>query len=344
MRTISAIASLLLMATIALPSSAEDAVYKGPRTWFGDPNLQGTWTNATFTTLERPDEFDSLVLTSEQAQIREDERNAFYEDYDKPQKVDGQLQQSSDPGGYNTFWMDEGSALARVDGEIRSSIIVYPEDGKVPYSWGGRWNMIKHGIQYTRFDGPELRPLGERCIVGFGSTGGPPMLPVLYNNNYQIVQNHEHVLIMVEMNHDVRTIRLNSQHPPAHVTKWLGDSIGWWEGDTLVVETTNFHPEQSFRAALKHIVYASPQLQVTERFTRVDEQHIKYEFEMEDANTYSDSWRGEMPLRKSDAAIYEYACHEGNYAMPGILAGARLEEKEGEGGGFVQMLAVWLAD
>ncbi|NKB97029.1 MAG: hypothetical protein GKR90_00805 [Pseudomonadales bacterium] len=344
MRTFISIGLLLVMGTHCESVNAQDDAYQAPRTWFGDPNLQGIWTNATFTTLERPDEFDKLVLTPEEAIAREDERNAFYEDYDKPEKVDGQLQEANDPGGYNTFWMDEGSALARVDGEIRSSIIVYPEDGKIPYSWGGRWNMIKHGIQYMRFDGPEIRPLGERCLVGFGSTGGPPMLPVLYNNNYQIVQNQDHVLIMVEMNHDVRTVRLNSEHPPAHVTKWLGDSIGWWEEDTLVVETTNFHPEQNFRAAIKHIVYASPQLKVTERFTRVGEDRIKYAFEMEDQNTYADVWRGEMPMRKSDAAIYEYACHEGNYAMPGILAGARLEEQEGTGGGFVQTLAVWLAD
>ena len=170
------------------------------------------------------------------------------------------------------------------------------------------------------------------------------MLPVLYNNNYQFVQNKDHVLILVEMNHDVRTVRLNSEHPPAHVKKWLGDSIGWWEDDTLVVETTNFHPDQSFRAALKHIVYASENLKVTERFTRTAADRIKYEFSMDDPDTYSDVWRGEMPLRKSDSAIYEYACHEGNYAMPGILAGARLQEKEGEGGGFLQTLAVWLGD
>ncbi len=148
---------------------------------------------------------------------------------------------------------------------------------------------------------------------------------------------------MVEMNHAVRAVRLNSEPPPAHVTKWLGDSIGWWEEDTLDVETTNFQPEQSFRAVIKHIVFASPQLKVTERFTRVGDDRVKYQFEMEYANTFADAWRGELPLRKSDAAIYECACHEGSYAMPGILAGARLEE-EGEAGGFVQSLAIRLAD
>ena len=146
------------------------------------------------------------------------------------------------------------------------------------------------------------------------------------------------------MNHDVRTVRLNGEHPAAHVRKWLGDSIGWWEGDTLVVETTNFHPGQSFRAALKHILYASENLTVTERLTRVSEDRIKYQFSMDDPDTYEEVWHGEMPLRRSAQSIYEYACHEGNYAMPGILRGARLAESEGEGGGFVQMVAAWLAD
>ncbi|MFT7652105.1 MAG: hypothetical protein ACI9UU_001212 [Candidatus Azotimanducaceae bacterium] len=325
---------------VGMQSRAES--YQVPVTHFGQPDLQGVWTNATFTTLERPDEFENLVLTQQETDAREAERRGFYEDYDDPDKVDGQLQASSDPGGYNTFWMDEGEALAVVDGEVRSSIITHPEDGKVPYTWSGRWNMIKHGLQFTRFDGPETRPLGERCLVGFGSTGGPPMLPVLYNNNYQIVQNEDHVLIMVEMNHDVRTVRLNSEHPDKSVRKWLGDSIGWWEGDTLVVETTNFHPDQSFRAAIKHLLYASKDVTVTERFSRMADDQIKYQFSMDDPDTFTEVWHGEMPLRKTDQAIYEYACHEGNYAMPGILRGARLEESEGGGGGFMQTLAVWL--
>ncbi|NOX52596.1 MAG: hypothetical protein GXP16_18995, partial [Gammaproteobacteria bacterium] len=319
-----------------------NSTFAVPRTHFGHPDLQGIWTNATLTTLERPDDFDALNLSPEEAEKLLSARQARWQEYeDAARDADGKLSAGADVGGYNTFWMDEGNSLAMVDGQYRSSIIVDPQDGSVPYSWSGRWNMLKHGLQYTRYDGPELRPLGERCVVGFGSTGGPPMLPVLYNNNYQIVQNSDHVLIFVEMNHDVRTIRLNSTHPPPHVKKWLGDSIGWWEGDTLVVETTNFHPDQGFRASTKHLLYASENLKVTEYFSRVDAQQIKYSFEMEDPQTYDQIWRGEMPLRKSSEAIYEYACHEGNYAMQGILAGARLLEEEGEGGGFLQMLAYW---
>ncbi len=304
--------------------------YQAPRTVHGAPDLQGLWTNATITTLERPDHLPRLVLTATEAAEIEQTRAEFYERYDEPEKVDGTLPQASDPGGYNTFWMDEGTRLARVNGEIRSSLIVEPEDGKIPYRLLARLGMVRYFAKFMNFDGPEVRPLGERCVVGFGSTGGPPMLPVLYNNHYQIVQSAGHVMILVEMNHDARIVRLNAEHAPGHVRKWLGDSIGWWEGDTLVVETTNFHPDQSFRAATKHVLMTSEHLKVTERFTRVGEGEILYEFLMEDPTVYSRPWRGEIPLRAAPGPIYEYACHEGNYAMRGILGGARLDEKEGK--------------
>ena len=235
--------------------------------------------------------------------------------------------------------------MARVDGQFRSSLIVHPADGQIPYRWSAYWGLAKSFSQLAlRYDGPELRPLGERCIVGFGSTGGPPMLPVLYNNNYQLVQNADTVLILVEMNHDVRTVRLNGRHPPAHVKKWLGDSIGWWEGDTLVIETTNFHPGQSTRVGIRNQIFSSDKLTVTERLTRVAQGRIKSEFSMQDPDVYSEVWRSEIPMRKTSGPIYEYACHEGNYAMPGILAGARLAEKEGRAGGFWQTLATWIGD
>ncbi len=333
--------ALIVIAAFSLPVLASDD-YRAPRTFYDQPDLQGTWTNATYTPLQRQADIDALVLTPEQARALVTERDAFYEDYDNPEKVDGKLAEADDPGGYNTAWMDEGSDLAVVDGEYRSSIIVDPEDGQIPYRLSARWGMFKSFIQLTRFDGPEVRPLGERCIVGFGSTGGPPMLPVLYNNNYQIVQNRDHVLILVEMNHDVRTVRLNSKHPPARVKKWLGDSIGWWEDNTLVVETTNFHPGQGVRAATKHQLYSSENLKVTERFTRVAADRINYQFAMHDPEIYSQVWHGELPLRQTQDSIYEYACHEGNYAMGGILKGARLEESQGKKPSMIQRLAGWV--
>jgi hypothetical protein len=182
--------------------------------------------------------------------------------------------------------------------------------------------------QFRDFSGPEVRSLGERCIVGYGSTGGPPMLNVLYNNNYQIVQSPGYVVIVVEMNHDARIIRLGGTHPPADIRPWMGDSVGHWEGDTLVVETTNLNPGQAFTADVRHRIYLAPESKVTERFTRVSDHDILYEFEVEEPHAYTQTWRGEIPMHATKGPMYEYACHEGNYALADILAGARQQEKE----------------
>ena len=306
-----------------------------PTTSFGHPSLEGTWTNATVTTLERvlPVPFNKLKLNKVEAGIIERGFNGFFEGDLAPSDPDAPAPDAGgDVGGYNTFWMDPGTKLMVVDGTIRSSIIVDPSDGMVPYREAARARLrdSMSGVSgdNARTDGPEQRPLGERCIVGFGSTGGPPMLPVLYNNHYQIVQTPDHVAILVEMNHDARIVRLNAEHLPAHITPWLGDSIGHWEGDTLVVETTNFHPDQSVRLAIKHQLYVSSDSRVTERFTRVSPAEIFYEFWVEDEQAYTQPWRGEMTLRAASGPIYEYACHEANYSLPGILAGARYEERQ----------------
>jgi len=151
---------------------------------------------------------------------------------------------------------------------------------------------------------------------------------VLYNNHYQFVQTKDAVVIVVEMNHDARIIRLNSKHLPNHIRPWLGDSIGWWEGDTLVVETTNFNPGESLRLNFNQSFYISPNGKVTERFTRISKTEIFYEFAVDDPETYTQTWRAEMIMNAAEGKLYEYACHEGNYALPGILAGARKEEQE----------------
>ena len=237
-------------------------------------------------------------------------------------------QKGNDVGGYNSFWMDPGKSVIRVNGEPRGSIIVEPADGQIPYQpeTAERVKAVRVPM-YLRHN-PEEQALGVRCMVGFGSSGGPPMLPVLYNNNYRFIQTPDEVLILVEMNHNVRTIRLGGEHLPAAIRPWLGDSIGRWEGDTLVVETSQFHPQQNFRAATKHQLYMSADTKVTERFTRVGENEILYQFTIEDDSIYTQAWRGEMPMRATEGPIYEYACHEGNYSMPGILAGARKEEQD----------------
>ena len=300
-----------------------------PITSYGHPDLQGVWTSASVTTLERDKALgETLVVGVEEARRLEQqsalnvltEADSAPSDPDRLPPTDGDTD-----AGYNAFWIDPGSRLAEIDGDYRTSFIVNPEDGQIPYSAAAGIAFFQYG-QDSGYDGPEQRPLGERCMVGFGSSGGPPMLPVLYNNNYQIVQNKNYVLILAEMNHDARIIRLNDEHMNDAFQPWLGDSVGYWDKNTLVVETINFHPQQSFRFAIKHSLYLPQTAKVTERFTRTGQERILYEFTVEDSGAYTQPWAAEIPFRKTDNSMYEYACHEGNYALPGILAGARREE------------------
>ena len=300
-----------------------------PITSYGHPNLQGVWTSASVTTLERDKALgETLVVGVEEARRLEQqsalnvltEADSAPSDPDRLPPTDGDTD-----AGYNAFWIDPGTRLAEIDGDYRTSFIVNPEDGQIPYSAAAGIAIFQYG-QDSGYDGPEQRPLGERCMVGFGSSGGPPMLPVLYNNNYQIVQNKNYVLILAEMNHDARIIRLNDEHMNDAFQPWLGDSVGYWDKNTLVVETINFHPQQSFRFAIKHSLYLPQTAKVTERFTRTGQERILYEFTVEDSGAYTQPWAAEIPFRKTDSSMYEYACHEGNYALPGILAGARREE------------------
>jgi hypothetical protein len=276
--------------------------------------------------------FKTLTLTEAEAQAVEKRRAAFRAAQDKPSDPNaGAPPAANDPGGYNAAWTDPGVALGRIDGQVRTSWLVDPANGQLPYSPAGRKAYVE-ALRKARngWDGPETRPLGERCILGFGSTAGPPMLNVLYNNNYQIVQSKDAVAILVEMNHDARIVRLTDRkHPQADIRPWMGDSVGWWEGDTLVVETTNFNPGESLRPYFDNSIYLSPAARVTERFTRVSPTQILYRFAVDDPATYSQVWKAEMPLNATKGPVYEYACHEGNYALPGILAGARQAEKEG---------------
>lgn len=316
---------------LAQPTLSQD-LWEVPRTVYGVPDLQGVWTSASITTLERdPALGNTLIVDAEQA--RQIEQNAALNvlteadnapsDPDRAPPTDGDTDT-----GYNAFWIDPGTRLAQIDGQFRTSWIVEPESGQIPYAQAAGMAFMEYG-QSTGYDGPEQRPLGERCMVGFGSSGGPPMLPVLYNNNLQLVQSEDYVMILVEMNHDARIIRLNSEHLGDEFSPWLGDSVGHWDGDTLVVETVNFHPQQSFRFAIKHVLYMPPTAKVTERFTRTGPSEILYEFTVKDDAAYTQPWSAQIPFRTAEGSLYEYACHEGNYALPGILAGARREEREG---------------
>lgn len=320
----------VVVALLAANSAAIATEWEAPKMSWGVPDLQGVWTSATITALERNPQFgDKLIVGEERA--REIEKNFEFnklieEDAKPTDPSEGAPTDRDTQAGYNAFWLEPGRTLAEIDGKYRTSIITDPENGKIPYSEQARRAFMQFAARMGT-DNPEQRPLGERCLVGFGSSGGPPMLPVLYNNNYRIVQSPGYVLILAEMNHDARIIRMNDEHRPEEMQPWLGDSIGRWEGDTLVVETVNFHPQQSFRFATKHRVYIPPSATVTERFTRVAEDKILYGFTVEDEEAYTQTWKGELPLRATEGPIFEYACHEGNYALPGILAGARREEK-----------------
>jgi hypothetical protein len=229
-----------------------------------------------------------------------------------------------DVGGYNIGWLDPGSHVMRVNGEPRTSLIT-TADGRPPKRKDG---VAAQGFRrgMGSFDSYETRSLGERCIMGFGRNAGPPMFPNgFYNNNYQLIQTPNYVAIDVEMVHDLRIIRLNSTHRTDGIRPWMGDSIGHWEGDTLVVETTNIPEKMNFAGSWKN-------LKVTERFTRVGPARMLYQFTVDDPDTWDKPWGGEYEFGALKGQLYEYACHEGNYALTGMLAGARAEEKQAAAG------------
>lgn len=309
--------------------------YELPRMPDGTPDMQGIWTNASVTALERPSHLSKLVINKAEAEAWErgalagSKADARPTDPDAPALPVGS---ADGVGGYNRFWIDFGTKVAQINGEYRSSWLVEPKNGKLPWSSAGRSRSGQAVMRsYTTAANPEVRSPGERCIIGYGSSGGPPMLNVLYNNNYQIVQTPKTVAILVEMAHNTRLIRIDGAHRPKDMRGWLGDSIGRWDGDTLVVNTENFHPDASMRTGIRNNFYMSPNAKVEERFTRVSDTEIFYEFSVDDPEIYTQTWRAEMVLRKTDAPIYEYACHEANYSMFGILAGARRQEAEARG-------------
>jgi hypothetical protein len=320
-----------------------------PRMANGKADIQGFWNAATITPLERPAGVGPTLsrqeaAAMERANAQRRERAARPSDPTRqapPVGGDGSTGAAGNVGGYNNFWIDSGENVVLVNGEARTSIVVEPANGRVPALTADAQQRNARRTQAaarltsdaaenqeatTRgaYDDVELRPLAERCLLGFGSTSGPPALPVLYNNIKQIAVTDNYVMILNEMVHDVRIVRMNTkEHLPTTIRKWLGDSIGWWEGDTLVVETTNFTDKTRFRGA-------TPDMKVTERFTRVSKNQLLYQFTVEDPATWTAPWSGEYNWVASDEPIYEYACHEGNHAMQGILKGERLLEKEAD--------------
>ncbi|MCW8195369.1 hypothetical protein F6455_11275 [Proteobacteria bacterium 005FR1] len=323
MRTV---AKAILGASLSLlvfSAGAED--YEVPRLSDGTPDFQGIWRNSTATPLERPAELGNRrAFTEEEAAAIRAAALQRVADDAKPTDPNAPPPEATalpPVGNYNLFWTDRGMSVAKIDGEYRTSMIIDPPNGQIPGLTKDAKERMSARRGPDRNDGPEGRSLGERCLLSFGSLSGPPMLPVMYNSHYQFVQVPGYMMILVEMVHDVRLIRIGENLEHDSRRKWMGDSIGHWEGDTLVVKTTNFRPEQSFQGS-------SPDMVVTERFTRVADDKIVYRFTVEDPAAFEQPFTGELPFVATDEQIYEYACHEGNYGLPGILGGARREERE----------------
>ena len=301
-----------------------------PRTPEGKPDFQGVWTNSSLTRLERVPEYKDLVLSSDEAKGWETDAARVAAKDAKPTDANaGAPKAGEDPEGYNFFWIDPGTRVGEVKGEYRSSWIIDPPNGKVPYTAAGRQAMMKEVSTYNSFDNPEERIPIERCLIGFASTGGPPMLNALYNNHQQIIQTPDAIAINIEMVHDTRIIRMNGEHNPPAVTQYLGNTLGHWEGDTLVTETVGFKAKEAVRVDFGSFAYISTDSTVTERFTLSNPDEILYEFTVSDPLAYSQTWKGELTFRRSPDRIYEYACHEGNHSVPNILAGAREMERQG---------------
>jgi hypothetical protein len=288
-----------------------------PRTPDGQPDLQGIWTNATLTPLERPAELAGKEFLTDQ-EAAEFARRALHD-------VDGDRRDGTADAdvvrAYNEFWRDRGKVVP----SRRTSLIIDPPDGRIPpFTAEGKKQAAARAEarKLHPFDGPEDRSPAERCIAV--PNAGPPIMPANYNANYQIVQAPGYAVILSEQIHDARVIPLDRRpHVASNVRQWMGDSRGHWEGNTLVVETTNFTDRNSFNGS-------GPGMRLVERFTRAAPDMILYEFTVNDAAMFTKSWTVQMPLTKAPGPIFEYACHEGNYGLAGSLAGARVEEKRAE--------------
>ncbi len=281
-------------------------------------SLEGLWTNVTATPIERPAEFDGPTTTEPRAKAFEASSSKAFDSA-----------QVDDIGGRQTEWWEYGGPMVRVAGKIHTAIIVDPADGLLPYIPTGR-AMMERALKsrLSGFDNPEERPPTERCMMGGSSSSSVPMMPHFDNSHYKIVQTRDAVVIWMESGRDPRIIRLNvKSHLPAAFHPWAGDTIAHWEGRTLVAETTNLNPGEAFRSP--QALYISAAAKVTERFTRIAADAFLYSFTVDDPAIYARPWRGELVFHKSKGPIYEFACHEGNYALPGILAGARRIEATG---------------
>jgi hypothetical protein len=299
-RTLRLIVGLFLAAA----ATADAEPYKAPRNALGQPALEGVWSYNSLTRLERPDVYPSVVITEAQARAI------------RPPLMFA----ADDVGQDETETYDaEGREIARIGDQFRAAWIVDPPDGRLPYTPQGRARAHRP----FSLANPEERSNQEQCLV-FPAVG-PPLISGLYNNNLQILQMKDHLVIHLEQGSEVRIIPIDKA--PHGVARWMGETTGHWDGETFVMRTTNFWPTQSLRFFPLAAVYLSPDAVVTERLQRISATQILYSYTVSDPANYTRPWRGEMPFNVTRAAMYENACHEGNYSLPNILAGARAQEK-----------------
>ena len=325
-------AAMILSAVLGMAIlSAQETEHPGERltqTPWGDPGLQGVWEYWTFTPLERPEALagKDLLTDEEAAEVAESSRRAAI-------NRDREGPDAGDTGAYGQeVWTERSRATAL----NQASLIIDPPDGKIPAftateerrianhrASGGRPVRTRAGGVGT--DGPEDRGLAERCIVGFST--GPPLLPAGYNNNVQIFQSPGYVALVIEMIHDVRIVPLDSRpHLSSNIRQWLGDSRGYWDGDTLVVETRNFTDKIGSFSTTSVTWGTGGDLELTERFTRLDGDTMRYEFTVNNPTIFTRPFTAGYPMNRSELPLYEYACHEGNYGLMNILTGARAED------------------
>lgn len=340
MRFLLGLACLVVVEVASGSEATHGSQYEPARTTWDIPDIGGTWDFRTLTPLERPQGIEKSVLTPEEAA-------AYRERKLRDLNVDSRLAEARDDieGAYNTFWYDWGSD---VNADLRTSLIVDPSDGRLPPVLPSARTELEErtrlktppvrNLTSTAADlpeNPESLGLSDRCLVGFNA--GPPLTPSAYNNNLRIVQTPDYTVLVTEMIHDARIVPMDGRpHLPSAISRWSGDSRGHWDGNTLVIETTNFTekrpvfqlPSASANLSASGGVGSGRSLHLTERFTPVAEGRLLYEYTVEDPLTFESPFTVQIPLRASKGRMYEYACHEGNYAVPNILRGARMIESE----------------
>ena len=316
-----------LVALVAGPALAQDSA---PRTAWGEPDLQGVWDFRTITPMQRPERYgDKEFLTAEEAaaldQAAVDRELRLWNQAPERTEAGGNVDRrgaGQAPGSYNQFWIDSGT---RSVDTRQTSLITYPPNGRYPSLTAEGQRRSDERRTYARehpADTWEDFSSGVRCILGFNA--GPPFTPSAYNNNMQLFQTPDHVVVMTEMVNTSRVIPLDgTSHLDPEVLQWSGDSRGYWEGETLVVETRNFDAKRKWRGT-------TSSARLVERFTRVDADTLEYQFTVTDPETWTSPWTASVPLRLNPEPMFEYACHEGNYSMPVMLGGARVEEAAGQ--------------